>query len=194
MNEILENILSRRSIRAYTDEQITGENLHDLIEAARFAPSGSNSQSWNFTVLQSKEKIDSLNEIVREAFKSVVIDETTYRSIVFGKKAAENENFHFCYHAPTIIIVSNDKKYPNGMADCSVALENIFLAANSLSLGSCWINQLHWLGEIPVLRKALTELGIPENYVVCGSAAIGHISGTPPTAPPRKDGTVTIIR
>jgi nitroreductase len=194
MNEILQNILTRRSIRSYTDEQISGDELHFLIEAARYAPSGSNSQSWNFTVLQNKEKIDRLNELVREAFKRVVVDETTYRSIIGGKKAAENENYHFCYHAPTLIIVSNDRKYQNAMADCAVALENIFLTANSLGLGSCWINQPRWFSDDSGVRGAFTELGIPLGDMVCGAAAVGHISGETPKAPPRKEGNVKIIR
>jgi nitroreductase len=194
MNEVLQNITTRRSIRSYTDEQISGDDLHLLIEAARYAPSGSNSQSWNFTVIQNKEKIDRLNELVREAFKSVIVDETTYRSLVAGKKFAENENYHFCYHAPTLIIVSNERKYLNAMADCSVALQNIFLVANSLRLGSCWINQTRWFGDDPGVRKAFTELGIPEDYMVCGAAAVGHILGEIQKAPPRKDGNVTIIR
>jgi nitroreductase len=194
MNEVIENILTRRSIRSYKSEQISDEELNTVLEAARYAPSGSNSQSWVFTVLQNQAKIDEMNDIIREVFKEIKVDENTYRSIKSGKKAAENDNYHFCYHAPTLVIVSNDRSYSNGMADSAAALENIFLASHSLGFGSCWINQPRWFGEEPKLREYLKQLGVPDNHMVCGAAAIGYNSGNEPNALPRKEGSINIIR
>jgi len=79
------------------------------------------------------------------------------------------------------------------MADCALALQNIFLAAQSLGLGSCYINQLHWLRDDPSIRAYLLELSIPKEHTICSSAAIGFI-GKEPTAPIRKEGTIHIIR
>lgn len=193
MNEILQNILTRRSIRTYTREQILDTELQAIIEAAKYAPSGGNSQSWHFTVVQNEEKLKQLNTRVREAFKDLIVDDTTYPSKVKGKKAAESNNYNFYYHAPTLIIVSNDRGYSNAMADSSASLQNIFLATHSLDLGSCWINQLTWFGDEPAIREVLTTFGIPENHKVCGAAALGHVSGNQPKAAPRKVGTVSII-
>jgi nitroreductase len=194
LNEILQNILTRRSIRAYQQEQILDTELEKIIEAAQYAPSGSNSQSWQFTIVQNAAKLKQLNTFVREAFKKLVVDDTTYRSKITGKRAAENDNYNFYYHAPTLIIVSNDREYSNAMADSSVALQNIFLAAHSLQVGSCWINQLTWFGDEPAIREMLTTFGIPKNYKVCGAAALGYIAGNQPQATPRKEGTVSIIK
>ena len=192
MNEILKNIITRRSIRSYKNDQITNDDLNTILTAARYAPTGS--QFWVFTVLQNQNKIDEMNMLIREAFKDLIVDETTYRSKIMGKKKAENDNYHCCYHAPTLILVSNDRSYANAMADSSAALQNIFLAAHSLGLGSCWINQPAWFCDVPKFRDFLTELGVPKDHIVCGAAAVGYVSGNAPEAQPRKEGNINIIR
>ncbi|HEY3426419.1 MAG TPA: nitroreductase family protein [Negativicutes bacterium] len=194
MNEIIHNMLTRRSIRQFKQEQIPDTELDAILEAAKYAPSGSNSQSWHFTVVQNEEKLEQLNTLVREAFNDLIVDDTTYRSKKAGKKAAESNNYNFYYHAPTLIIVSNERSYSNAMADCSVALQNILLAAHSLHIGSCWINQLTWFGDQPAIRKVLAQIGIPENHMICGAAVLGYAAGNQPQAAPRKEGTVSIIK
>lgn len=194
MNEVIKNMLTRRSIRTYKNEQISDEQLNTLLDAAKYAPSGGNSQTWRFTVVQNKEKLEQLNSLVRESFRHLVVDEKTYRSKKSDKIAAEKDNYKFYYNAPTLIIVSNDKDYSNCMADSALALENILLAAHSMGLGACFINQLTWFCDDRNLRKTLTDIGIPENHVVCGSAVIGYNSGNIPKAAPRREGTVNIIK
>jgi nitroreductase len=78
------------------------------------------------------------------------------------------------------------------MADCSLALENIFLTAESLGLGSCYINALHWLRVDGPLRDFLCELGIPREHTICNAAAIGYIA-RPSEPPTRKENTTRII-
>ena len=194
MKEFLDIIRTRRSIRSYSEEQIPDEKLKDILEAAVHAPSGSNSQTWLFTVLQNTEMLKTLNEYVRKSFLNLEVSENTYRSMVGGKKASLNANYNFYYDAPTLIIASNDNSYPNAMADCAAALQNILLTAHSLDLGACWINQLTWFGNEPEIRKLLTELGIPSNHMVCCSAAVGFPVGNNPKLSPRKDGTIHIIK
>ena len=97
-------------------------------------------------------------------------------------------------HAPTLILVSNAREYPNAMADCSVAIENMMLAAHSLGLSSCWINQLTWFGDIPDIRKLLSGYGVPDDYMVCGSVALGYSENDSGKLVPRKEPNVTIIK
>jgi nitroreductase len=78
------------------------------------------------------------------------------------------------------------------MADCSLALENIFLAAESLALGSCYINAPHWLRNDKEVRDFLFELGVPREHTICSSAAIGYIK-RPSAPPPRKANTIRVI-
>lgn len=66
MNEILDKIMTRRSIRSYTEEQIPDEKLDAILKAAIHAPSGSNSQTWLFTALKNTELLKTLNESVRK--------------------------------------------------------------------------------------------------------------------------------
>ncbi len=67
-NPIIDCIHKRRSTRKFTSEQITAEQLDVLLDAAVWAPSGSNNQSWLFTAIQNNDVLLRLNEIVREAF------------------------------------------------------------------------------------------------------------------------------
>lgn len=194
MNETIKTILSRRSIRKYTGQQISDDELDMILEAAKYAPSGSNSQSRHFIVLQNKEKLLDLNAYIRAAFKDYPVGESTYRSIRAGKTAAEHDEYNFYYHAPTLIIVSDEENYGNAMADSACAIENIMLAAYSLDLGTCWINQVRWMRDDPFVKKFMFESGMPDNHTVFGSVAIGYRDGKLPAALPRKEKNVTIIK
>lgn len=194
MESVIQNILTRRSTRKFKGDQVNDEALNTILEVAKHAPSGGNSQSWHFTVVQNQEFLKKLNSLVRDAFAKVVVDENTYKSLKSGKVASQNENYCFYYNAPTLIIVSNEINYGNAMADSACAIENMLLAANSLNLGSCYINQIKWFYEDAAIRAVLTEMGIPENHQVCGSVALGYNDG-PVLAPKKiKEDTVTFIR
>lgn len=189
-NPVIDTILSRRSVRRYQSRQITAEQLELLLAAACHAPSGSNSQSWLFTAVQNPEIIKTLNEEVRRGLQSLPAQENEYPARAAARKNSKNPDYHFCYHAPTLIIASNLADYGNAMADCAAALENILLAAHSLGLGSCWINQLTWLSDTAAVRDYLFSLGIPYTHRICGAAAIGYTKGSYPQAPLRKPGTI----
>jgi nitroreductase len=191
-NEVLNCIHARRSTRSYLDRQIEPEQLDTLLDAAIWAPSGGNNQTWLFTAVISREKLLKLNELVKEGFQRWVPDDD-YPGKLGAKAASQKESYNFYYHAPTLIIASNRPNYENAMADCSLALENVFLSAQSLGLGSCYINQLHWLRNDVGVRDFLLELGIPKEHTICSSAAIGYIRKE--TSPlPRKKGTIHIVR
>ena len=151
---MLQNILTRRSVRKFKKEQIKDDELNLILKAGMYAPSGMNKQSWQFTVIQNKEKIELLAKVVRESL---------------GRDVGYN-----FYAPPTLIMLSNEKDNTNGLADCSCALQNIFLMANSLGIGSCWINQLKTICNEKEVREVLTSFGIPENHIVWGMASIGY--------------------
>lgn len=67
MNEVMKNILTRRSTRKFTDEQVPKEILKDIVDAALHAPSGMGKQSWSFTVVTNKDVISRLAETMRVA-------------------------------------------------------------------------------------------------------------------------------
>lgn len=191
-NEVLDCIRARRSTRQFQERQIEAEYLEALLEAAIWAPSGGNSQSWLFTAIQNKETLSKINELVREGFQHWIPDDD-YPGKLGAKANSQKEGYNFFYHAPVLIIASNRPDYENAMADCALALENLFLAANSLGLGSCYINQLHWLRNDSGIRDCLFELGIPKEHTICSSAAVGYI-GKKSGIPLRKDSTINIIK
>jgi nitroreductase len=191
-NEVLDSIHARRSTRNFEERQIELEQLETLLDAAIWAPSGGNNQTWLFTAIQNKEHLLKLNELVREGFQRWTPDDD-YPGKLGAKVGSQKEGYNFYHHAPTLIVASNRPNYENAMADCALGLENIFLVAQSLGLGSCYINQLHWLRNDPDVRDFLFELGIPKEHTICSAAAVGYI-GKESSPPPRREGTTRIIK
>lgn len=153
MSKVFDNIITRRSVRNFKEEQLTKEQLESIITAGLYAPSARNSQNWQFTVVQGVEKL----ELLRSAIAKVI-----------GK-----DDYPRFYNAPTLIIISTPRDYELGVFDSSVVLENIFLEAHDLGIGSVWINQLVGNSDHTEVRKVLTQLKVPENHIAWGSAALG---------------------
>ena len=172
MNKIYENILTRASVRSFTDKTIERSDLEMILDAGVHAPSGMNKQSWRFTVLTTQEKIQGLAKVVREAL-------------------GRDEGYNF-YKPTALVIMSNDRDNHLGEADCACALENMFLMANELGIGSCWINQASACCDEEAVRAMLTSFGIPANHKVYGMAALGY-AAQPPVVHERKSGLVSIV-
>jgi nitroreductase len=167
LNQILENIKSRRSIRAFTDEPIDPVDLDRILEAGLWAPSARGLQTWQFTVLTDRTRISEL-------------------AVAIAEQLQRDPSRYTMYEPTALILASNDRENHNGMLDCSCALQNMFLAAHSLGLGSVWINQLRGICDEAGIRPILDSLGIPPNHLVWGMAALGHPAGPAPEPPPRK--------
>lgn len=186
MNETMKTILNRRSIRAYTGEQIQEEQLQDILKAGIYAPSAMNQESWHFTVVQNKDILNRINEACKEVFRKS------------GNKAfeerANKEGFSVFYNAPTLIIVSGDEKAIATQLDCAIALENMFLAAESMNIGSCWIHAISQLFQAEEGKALLADLSIPEGYKPLFSGAFGYKAAGSPEPPARKENAYSIIR
>lgn len=169
-----ENIMTRRSTRKYLDQSVSQELLEKIIETGRYAPSGGNSQSNHFLVVQNKQIIDHLVKMVEKTFSKMEINENMYRSLQNSINLSKKGGYVFCYNAPVLIIVANKKDYGNNQADCALALENMMLEANELDLGSCYINQLKWLNEDQEILSYLQSLGMKEDERVYGSLIVGY--------------------
>ena len=154
MNEIMKTIVSRRSVRKFSDREIPEEMLSQIITAGLYAPSAMNTQLWQITVLKNDKKIVSLQKAIA--------------------KALDRPDYHRFYGAPVFIIVTVPEDYRHGAVDTACLLENMFLSAHSLGVGSVWINQLRDCCNDIDVRALLTEIGIPENHICFGCAAIGY--------------------
>ena len=169
MNEVIKNLLTRRSVRSFTDKRIKREDLELILKAALYAPSGCNMQTWRFTAVTDREKIRALSELIGE------------------KLGREDYDF---YNPDVIILPSNERDSRWGVEDNACALENIFLAAHNTR--SSVINQLRGLCDDPEIRKLLREWGIPDGHVVYGLAALGY-AAEEPSQDVEKTGIVNII-
>jgi nitroreductase len=173
MNDIINCMKARRSVRKFMDQQIPDQDLEAILEAGRYAPSGGNNQSCHLIVLQNKSVLKELKELVELEFSKMEIDEGMYKSIKASILASKKGSYDFCYSAPTLVVVANQQNYGNALADSACLLENMMLAATSLNIGSCWINQLRWLDGNKEIRTFLEKLGLGENETVCGGLALG---------------------
>jgi nitroreductase len=144
---VLDAIRSRRSIRQYSDDPVSGDDLSAILEAGRWAPSGLNNQPWRFAVVRDSK------------VKEEIAKQTRYRQIILN--------------APVIIVVfiDNDAGYDR-VKDCQgigACLQNMWLATHALDLGGVW------LGEILKNRDRVGEiLESPKSYELMAVLAIGH--------------------
>lgn len=134
MNEVLKNIRTRHSVRTYTQRQVSDADLALILEAATMAPNGMHLETWHFTAIQNPDVLVRLNEAVKGAFAK--------SSEPRLKERGHSATYCCYYHAPTLVLVSNEPTQWWAAMDCACALENMFLAAASLGIGSCWINQI----------------------------------------------------
>lgn len=156
MNPVIQNILTRRSIRKFDDRPVERDILNMILQAGYYAPSGHNMQTWRFTVVENRKKIARLKEAALLTAK---------------------ENRIYCYgfeNPACVILISNDERNPDGCQDASCAAENIFLAANSYGIGTVWINMLMLLWNKEPVKSILDEFRIPENHQIWCMVAMGY--------------------
>lgn len=154
MNEVIRAILNRTSCRSFTKEAVTKEQAEILLDCALHAPSGMGLQTWKFTAVLNREKIQRLAKAVGKAI---------------GRDASYD-----MYDPSLLIITSNRKDSRYREVDNACAMENLYLGAGALGLGCVWINQLLDCCDEPDVREILREFGIPEEHGVYGCAAVGH--------------------
>ncbi len=184
----------RRSIRSYdTDRQIDKEDLTLILDAGTYAPSGGNSQTTHRLVITDRQILDKLEELVQQEFAGMEIEENTYKSLKNSILRSKQGNYVYDYRAPVLVITANRKGYGNAIADSAMMIQNMMLQATELGIGSCYINQLHWLDENPVIRDYLLSLGLKENETVTGGVVFGYAKVWPETELKREGNPVTFI-
>lgn len=186
MNPIIENILSRRSVRAYSEEQIKQEDMEQILKAGLYAPSGCNTQSWHFTVIQNKDLMKELNTESKKILETCEVEKF--------QELAKNENYDIFYKAPTTIIISGESSAPCPREDCAAASENMILTANSLGIGSCWIGLITYLFLSEKVGEYTKKLGIPEGYAPYYAITLGYKKYPDPKPHPRRANTVNFIK
>ena len=166
-NPVLENILTRTSVRHYTPEPLTEAEIETLLKAGMAAPSARNIQPWSFVVVTDAPTRASLvtkgvNQMYAEAPCLIVICGETMTTLKPHDAPAD---------AP-------EEERPNGnwAIDCSAAAENILLAAHSLGLGAVWTACWPYEDRYIPVKKIL---GIPEKVMPLVIIPVGHPAESP---------------
>lgn len=146
-------IKDRRSIRKYTDEKVSEEDLRLILESARQAPSGENAQPWRFIVVKDQENKDFLSYIgkhgsgrrftgeflskqMQARFEGLQDEEKRIKAF---KKLTSGNVSAFVSEADINILVLGKKEVWDAPFDTSAAIENMLLTVTSLGLGACWL-------------------------------------------------------
>ncbi|MFX1296962.1 MAG: nitroreductase family protein [Promethearchaeota archaeon] len=148
---ILEIIKSRRSTRRFKPDLVPNEDITAVLEAARWAPSGENSQPWKFIIIKNKETMEK------------IVDLLPYKK--FQK---------FLMNGPVLIIVLGDKLKSRWFyLDCSLAVQNLMLEAWTRGLGTCFSA---WYPTAPesVVIKVKEMLDIPKKWIIITMTPLGY--------------------
>ena len=188
-------ILTRRSTRKFGNKIPDKEMIQKVVNAGRYAPSGANSQTSHFIVITNKEVLKEIAELDQGEFAKMEISEDMYVSLKGSINASKKGDYVFHYNAPVLIVIANKKGYGNAIADSSCALENMMIAANAFDLGSCWINQLHWLDDNERIRTFLEGYGLKKDETITGGLALEFSENGLPKRKPldRKGNVVTWV-
>jgi len=166
MNETLQTLRTRRSIRAYKAQQITDQELDAILEAGTWAPTGMNQQSPVMVAVQDPETIRYMEKLNAQ---------------VMGKPEATP-----FYGAPTVVVVLADGDNYNWLRDGSLVMGNLMNAAASLGVGSCWINRATEVFDTEEGKALLKKWGLGENYRGVGNCILGYANCENPAPRPRK--------
>lgn len=168
MNDVLDQIKSRRSVRKYKAEMPSKDVIEKIVEAGTYTATGMNRQSPIIIAVTNKEIRDRL-------------------SAANCKIGGWNEGFDPFYGAPAILIVLANKEMPTYIYDGSMVMGNLMLAAHAEGLGSCWIHRAKEEFETPEWKEWLHSLGIEGEYEGIGHVALGYVEGEYPKTQARKE-------
>jgi nitroreductase len=185
-------IQDRRSIREYTDEPVSDQDLDMILESARLAPSGENAQPWRFVIVKdpaTRKLIGALagggsgrrftaefvTKKMQERFSSLQDEEKKKAAF---QKLTSGQVSTFLAAAPVNIVVCGRKDVWDLPYDTSAAIENMLLMVTALGLGACWV--IAPCIDIRDEERIKKLLEIPEGIKVISIISIGH-----PTRPHR---------
>ena len=170
MNETINTIISRRSIKGYTDQMVSDHLLNEITTAATYSASGMNKQSAMMVVVKDKTLRDKLS-----ALNASILGTT-------------NDPF---YNAPVVIVVLADSNVRTYIEDGSLVMGNLMNAAHSVGVSSCWIHRAKEMFETQQGKELLKEWGIPESYKGIGNCILGYPKDKTDKIPsPRKENYV----
>lgn len=167
-NEVIENIMARRSIRKYKAEPVDRETMAKIMECGINAPSGQNRQSWEVRIVDNPQLMNEMKE-----------------AMAAGHPDMDPEMIKGCFRgAPTMIFIARDLGYDFSAYDCGLLAQNIMLSACSLGVGSvCLGSPVRFLTDNEVCRPYVERLGFSEGYEFCLCIGLGYADESPEAKP-----------
>ena len=176
MNQTIEDLKSRRSIRKFKDEQISDEDLKTILEAGTYAPTGRGAQSPKIVVIQNPDTIKEFSAWNRSFFPVDV-----------------PEDMDPLYGAKTLLIVLANSEFPTYVEDGSSVLCVLVNAAHAVGVGSCWIHRARDEFASPKGKELLKEWRIPDTYEGIGHVVLGYPDMEAPEPLPRKEDYIHFV-
>ena len=166
--EIFECIESRRSIRSYKEGKLSNEIINKLLKAGTMAPTGLGKESWGFVVIQDKNEINEWSEKIKA---HILENIEQYEFLKPMQHILEKPDFSVFHNAENLIVVFGCTESHSYISDCTLAAENIMLAARSMDIGSCWIGFSQFLFDNAEFKNTYN---VPDNYSLVCSITLGY--------------------
>ena len=181
MNDTIQSILNRRSIRGYEPTPVAEEDIVILLACGQLAPTGMGRQAWHFSAVTSRAVLDEIGESCRSAMAASEDEHV---------RALARSGYDPFRGAPCVIFLSGDGT-EWAEADCANATATMAIAAQSMGLSSCYLAGFRDGLRDPAIRK---KVGVPEGYEPLFALAVGYGSREPKPREPRKAGAVNYVR
>jgi len=166
---MMKQIEMRRSIRKYTSKPVEDEKITQLLESARLAPSGSNTQPWHFIIVKSELTRKELAEASHN--QSWMLEAPVFIACVADIRSRVKDDTEISLNEN-----SAQQELKQIIRDTSIAIEHIVLEADNLGLGTCWVA---WFTQ----EEIRPILNIPsDKYVVC-ILTLGYADESPKVRP-----------
>ena len=173
---MLNEIRTRRSIRNYTEKTISEEIITQLLESARLAPSGSNSQPWHFIIVRSESTRKKIAEVSHN--QKWMVSAPIHIVCVADIRSRISEDIQISINED-----SPQMEVKQIIRDTSIAATHIVLEAESIGLGACWVA---WF----IQEEIRPVLNIPSDKFVVGVLTIGYTEEQPKARPRKKLGEI----
>ena len=168
-------VKSRRSVRVYQEKPVSGEVLTRLIDVARYAPTGHNSQCVEWLVVARREDLVGLREIGMDWMRWMMANQPEVAALLALKpmlRRMEAGADPFLRGAPALIVTHAHAENPFAPMACPIALTTLDLFANTMGLGSFWAGLFNrTAGSFPPMAEAL---GLPPGHKPFASMMTGY--------------------
>lgn len=176
-NQVVETIMTRRSVRQYKPQAVEREKMQTIVECGINAPNAMNKQPWEVRVVDNADYINGVTELYKKA----------------NPNAAEDPAFKNMFrNAPTVVFIGHDTKSESSPFDCGLLAENMMISAWSMGIGSCCLGSPARFMKTPEAAEYLQKLGFSEGYELLYCIGFGYPDDAP-AAKPREAAKVKFV-